>query len=293
VDRSAFLRIAVLGPGLIGGSLLRAARARIPGVALHAWARRPEAVEALAKDPARIDLATGSLEEAVVGADLVVLAMPVDAMPKVAAALPDLRGAAGGHPVLVTDVGSVKGCVHRETAPIVEERGALFIGSHPMAGSEKVGLAFADAALFEGAPVILTASEHVDTPPCPRAEALARFWERLGGRVSRMDPSRHDRLVAAVSHLPHLAAAALIRVVFAREPEGGAYCGGGLRDSTRVAAGPPEMWTGILADNRSVLAELLADLSVELSRWSEALRHDDREAVHRFLADAKMKRDSL
>jgi prephenate dehydrogenase len=289
-----FRSIAVLGPGLIGGSVLRAARERFPGVRLSAWARRREAVEELARDPARVDLASVSLEETVAGAELVVLAMPVSAMPAVAEAMPELPPTDEGRPVLVTDVGSVKGSVHRETAPIVRARGGIFVGSHPMAGSEKVGLAYAEAALFEGAAIILTQGENGSETGTPlEVDLLADFWQRLGGRVSRMEADRHDRLVAAVSHLPHLAAAALIRAVLSNEPGGADYCGGGLRDTTRVSAGPPEMWSGILADNREALAELLDDFAAELGRWSEALRCDDRDSLLRLLSDAKAKRDSL
>jgi len=302
-----FRRISVLGPGLIGGSVLRAARARFPAISLRGWVRRPEAVAALAADPAGLELASDSLEEAVAGADLLVLAMPVGAMAAVAERLPALPPRSDGRPVLVTDVGSVKACVMREIGPLVRARGGCFIGSHPMAGSEKVGLSHAEAQLFEGASVILTpvgtgdpATELAIDPDAGEGSAgdslladLRHFWEQLGGRVSLMEAERHDRLVAAVSHLPHLTAAALIRVALGSEPEGAAHCGGGLRDTTRVSGGPAEMWTGILADNREAVGKRLAALIDELSLWQEALQRDDRETLCRLLAEAKGLRETL
>ncbi len=237
-----------------------------------------------------VDTATTDLEEAVAGADGIILAMPTGHM----AATVERIGAlppVDGRTVLVTDVGSVKAPVVREIGPLVRSRGGEFLGGHPMAGSEKKGLAHAEADLFEGATVVLTPESQFNA-----GESLSRlrqFWEELGGLVTILPPERHDELVAAISHLPHLVAAALVRSVLGREPEAGGLSGGGFRDTTRVAGGPEEMWAGILADNAAAVSRQLGLLLGELERWKKALDSLDRDGLLSFLCDARRLRGTL
>lgn len=274
--------MAVLGPGLIGGSVLRAVRQRDPGIPLAAWARRPEAVAELL-DSGAADAASTSIPEAIAGADAIVLAMPIDHM---AAAIRQIDSLEGVH---VTDVGSVKGSVVREIGSIVRERGGCFLGSHPMAGSEKKGLSHADPDLFEGAAVILTPEPGDESEVAP----WTAFWERLGGIVSVMSPDRHDGIVAGISHLPHLLAAALVRSVLGPEPGAVGLSGGGFRDTTRVAGGPEDMWAGILTDNAAAVSAQLEALLTELGAWKDALDHHDSEALRAYLAEARRLRETL
>lgn len=277
-----------MGPGLIGGSLLRALRERNPEVLLSAWARRPESVEELRSYPGLVDDASTDLNEAVAGAELVVLAMPTCHMGAVVSGI-ERFDPVDGQTVIVTDVGSVKGPVVREVGPLVLARGGRFLGSHPMAGSEKKGLRHAEPDLFEGAAVILTPEE----PGDPGEQQLTRFWCGLGGVVTSLPASRHDELVAGISHLPHLAAAALVRSVLSWEPGAAALSGGGFRDTTRVAGGPEEMWADILTDNREAVMLRLAALVEELEIWRSALESFDREALRDLLGEARRLRATL
>jgi prephenate dehydrogenase len=281
--------VAVLSPGLIGGSVLRAIRAKHPGTRLSAWARRPEAVAELLAAPGLVESASTDVNEAIAGADCLILAMPTGNMAEVVAQMAPFPA---GSQVLVTDVGSVKAPVVREIGPLVAERGGIFIGSHPMAGSEKKGLAFADASLFEKAAVILTPGDGIGWDD-PSLGQLTCFWEDLGGIVTLLDPARHDELVGAISHLPHLVAAALARSVLSRVPEAAPLSGGGFRDTTRVAGGPEGMWAGILADNHLAVSEQLGELIRELEMWKEALDTLDRDRLLSFLSEARSLRGSL
>lgn len=276
----------MLAPGLIGGSLLRALRARCPGTSLTAWARRPEAVAELRQEPGLVDLASTVVDEAIAGADCLVLAMPTGHM---SAVVGQMSSFPAGSQVLVTDVGSVKAPVVREIGPLVRERGGVFIGSHPMAGSEKKGLAHADAGLFQDAAVVLT-PEADGAGLLPRLET---FWKSLGGVVSCLSPERHDELVAGISHLPHLVAAALARSVLAWEPGAVKLSGGGFRDTTRVAGGPEEMWADILNDNREAVSRRLTAYLGELQSWKEALDALDRDRLRDLLSEARHLRGTL
>ena len=281
--------MAVLSPGLIGGSVLRAIRARHPSVRLSAWARRPEAVAELLAEPRFVEVASTDVNEAIAGADLLILAMPTGNMAEVVSQMAPFSG---DSPVLVTDVGSVKAPVVREIGPLVAKRRGTFIGSHPMAGSEKKGLAFADAALFEKAAVILTPEEGTE-PDHRILRQLTHFWEGLGGVVTLLDPVRHDELVGAISHLPHLVASALALSVLSRVPEAAPLSGGGFRDTTRVAGGPEWMWAVILSDNHLAVSEQLAELIRELEMWKEALDTLDRDRLFSFLSEARALRGAL
>lgn len=278
--------MAVLAPGLIGGSLLRALRVHSPETSLSAWARRPEAVEELRAEPGLVDLASTVIDEAIEGADCLVLAMPTGHMASVVARMSSFPI---GSRVLVTDVGSVKAPVVRGIEPLVRERGGVFIGSHPMAGSEKKGLSHADAGLFQGAAVVLTPGDG-ESDLLPRLEA---FWTRLGGVVSQLSPERHDELIAGISHLPHLVAAALARSVLTWEPGAVSLSGGGFRDTTRVAGGPEEMWADILADNREAVSSRLSAYLSELQAWKDALDTCERDRLRDLLSEARRLRSTL
>jgi prephenate dehydrogenase len=279
--------VAILGPGLLGGSIALALR-EDPETNVRLWARRTEALEE-ARGLAVADLVTGSVEEAVEGADTVVLCVPVGAMEGVLRqALPKLSPSA-----LVTDVGSVKRSVCEVLAPLLAER-ALFVGSHPMAGSEKAGLAAARADLFVNAVCILTPEPgQTKTAACERAEV---FWTRLGCRVRSLSPQTHDEVCALISHLPHLTAAALVQNVAVACPEAFGFCGPGFRDSTRIASGLPSMWTEILSSNRGAVAGSLRRLIGILEPLATHLEGGGSEAeaaIQEFLASAKERRDGL
>lgn len=245
----------------------------------RAWVRRAEAADSI-RESGLADRAGTDLDEAVGDADLVVLAMPVEVMGATLERCPVFRGT---NPVVVTDVGSVKGSVVETLPPLAAARGASFLGSHPMAGSEKTGIDYATDNLFEGAPVILTPGQ---TGEESVIGDLTRFWTGLGARVSIMPAAEHDRLVAGISHLPHLVASALVNSVLGERPEAANYAGGGFRDTTRVASGAADMWSGILEENRDAVIDELDRYLVELTKWRDALGALDRETLRAFLSRA-------
>jgi prephenate dehydrogenase len=248
-----FGTVAILGPGLIGGSLALALAERGLAKRLMIYARSPHALDAIRTAGVDAEL-TGNPSEAVREADIVVLCVPIEAM---AGLVHEFRDALKPT-ALVTDVGSVKGSVDRELAPLLEDR-ALWIGSHPMAGSEQAGFSAARADLFEGAAIVVTPTEQTQAEARRRA---VEFWQALGGRVVTLSPARHDRQVAQISHLPHLLAAAL---VCHASSEAHALAGGGFRDTTRVASGSPELWIEILSANAEAVASELEALIVYLN----------------------------
>ncbi len=269
-----FERVAVLGLGLLGGSVAWAARARGVARQVAGATRRRDVLDAALRCGA-VDTA-GSYEAAVRGADLVVLATPVSAMAELAGRIaPQL--AAG---CLVTDVGSVKG-VLAETLPGLLPRGIAYVGAHPMAGSHLTGFEHARADLFEGAPCIVTGAA---------GEATARvsdFWSALGARVVLRDAAAHDDEVAWMSHVPHLLAFAFARALAAAPPSAAELAGPGFRDFTRIARGDPELWADILTANAKALAAPLQAVGEALQELGRAVEAGDLDAVERCLAAAR------
>jgi len=269
-----FGNVTILGGGLLGGSLalgMDAGRVRL-------WARRAETVRQ-ARDLG-ISGATGDMADAVSGCDLLVLATPIGAMADLLA-----RAIGAGLPesAVVTDVGSVKRAPEKWLEPVLG--GRVFVGSHPMAGSERTGICAARADLFEDSACIVTGDG-------ARAGEVAEFWRGVGCRVVRMDAAAHDVAVARISHMPHVLAGVGARVGLA-DPALGRLAGGGLRDTTRVASGDAAMWAEILMKNRDVLVAPLGEAVAELREILAIFESGDDEALRRWLAGAKARRDSL
>ncbi len=255
---------------------------------MRLWTRRAETLPQLHARGFLPEEATTSLAEAGEGADLIILCSPVGAMLELVTALGEARALAPG--AIVTDVGSVKARVVAELTPAVSALGGLFIGSHPMAGSENAGIAHARPNLFHGAACLLTPLASTPGEPLERLEA---FWRALGMRVSRISPEDHDQALARVSHLPHAAAAALTLAALGPRPEDGALCGNGLRDSTRIAKGGATMWTEILLENREALMPPLRNLHSILGDLLVFLENRDQERLAEFLQEARELREQL
>ncbi|MDW8342958.1 MAG: prephenate dehydrogenase/arogenate dehydrogenase family protein [Verrucomicrobiae bacterium] len=272
-------QLTILGPGLLGGSVGLAARQRKLAQRVVVWARRPEAVDEAVRCGAA-DAGTTDLREAVRGASAVVFATPVGVMESLA----DQIREDVAPECFVTDVGSVKYPVVRT----LSARFGRFIGAHPMAGSEQTGLSAARVDLFERAVCILTPVE------CTEPVALQwghDFWKALGCVVRTMPPTVHDEVVARVSHLPHVVAAAVVNVVAGGDGEALQFAGPGFRDFSRIASGPPEMWTEICMENRDELRRALGKLMEELDRWRVALDNRDVVELRALLRKAKRYRD--
>lgn len=278
-------RVAILGVGLLGGSLGKALRCRGLAEEVTGFVRREETARAAMKAGA-VDRAGRELASVVAGADLVVLCTPVARMAPLVAELTDALAPGA----TVTDVGSVKAAVVSAAEDVVARAGGCFVGSHPMAGSERTGVEAAREDLFSGAVVVVTPTDRSDAAAVVRVHEL---WRSVGARVISLDPERHDTLVARSSHLPHLVAASLASYILGADPapEQGALCATGFRDTTRVASGSPEMWRDIALANREAILSALDGFGMSLARLRRAIEDSDAEAVERYLVEAKARRD--
>lgn len=280
-----FPKVTLIGVGLLGGSLGLALKQRRLAGRVEGYVRR-EASIAECERLGVVDHATTDLLAAVKDADLVVLCTPLAQMRVLAEqCAPALKPGA-----LVTDVGSVKGSVVAELEPIFSKAGAQFIGSHPMAGAEKTGPAAARADLFEKAVCIVTPGAKT---PAKLVKQMEGFWSAVGGRPLCLSPDQHDSLVARSSHLPHVVAAELANYVLspAHPKEQPALCATGFRDTTRIAAGSPEMWRDIALANRKHLARALGVFIEDLQEFQRALEAGDAKAMDEFFEMAKHRRD--
>lgn len=276
-------RVAIFGPGLIGGSVALALRAKSPETKISIWGRRPDQLAEILKqgiaDSVDPDPAAAARD-----ADLVVLCTPVGGMKDLAQSLlPGLSPSAS-----VTDAGSVKASIVTQLESIL---GGRFIGAHPMAGSERSGLGAAQAHLFEGAPCLVTPTAQSDDTSL---RTVTEFWKLLGCVVTTMEATEHDRIVARISHLPHALAFALVNLIVDTLPsEAEQLAGGSFRDATRVAASDPSLWTGILTENRNEVAAALREMSKLLKSMATALGDENPDSLLDFLKRAKNHRDSL
>ena len=278
-------RLAVVGLGLLGGSVAKAARARGLARQIVAVGRNLATLEPARRDGA-VDEVTTDLGRGLAGADFCVLATPVATLE---ALLPAVWQAAADGAIL-TDVGSTKARIVAGAERLARLRPLRFIGSHPMAGSERSGYGVARADLFEGARVILTPSERSDAAALERVGA---FWQAVGARVVQLDPVGHDRAVAAVSHLPHLVANALVDAVVRMEPGFLDLAARGFKDTTRIAAGSPTVWREIFLDNRQALGEALAAFRKSLDHLEGIVAAGDGEALEQELERIKQVRERL
>jgi len=279
-------RLAIVGVGLLGGSLAKAART-------HAIARE---IVGIGRDEGRLrpaltdgtlDRATTDLRDGLSGADRVVLAATVLANETL---LPAVWPAAAPGAV-VTDVGSTKRgivAVAERLAP--GRRDVQFVGSHPMAGSEKAGYAVARGDLFQGATVVVTPAEF-NTPGA--VKSVGELWGAVGARVVTLEPDAHDRAVAAISHLPHVVAWALVDAVARFEPDAFAVAARGFRDTTRIAASDPDVWREILLANRDAVVASVAAFRLALDDLERLVARGDAAALTALLARVKAQREKL
>ncbi len=277
-------QLTILAPGLLGGSVARAARARGLARRIVIWARRPEVRVQLRAQP-WCDVVADTPEDAVRAAGLVVLAPPVDKIVELARTIaPHLPAGA-----IVTDVGSVKGEIVRLGSAALRA-GTHFVGAHPMAGSEKSGWEHGTPTLFEHRTCFVTP---VATTDAPAADTVAGFWRDLGMEVVTVDPDRHDEIVAHISHLPQVLASTLCAFLATKDPDWRHYAGGGLRDTTRIAGGDPAMWRAILEHNREEILRALQRYQDELQAFHSALANRDYLELAARLEQGKAYRDGF
>ena len=273
--------VAIVGVGLIGGSIGMALRQRNLAKNVVGIGRRQASLR-VARRVGAVSHTTIDLNKGVAEADLVIVCTPVGQI------VEHVRQAAQHCPerTLITDAGSAKQAIVAALDSGLSH-GCRFLGGHPLAGSEKAGATYASAELFEGRLAILTPT--VNT----RAEdfdLLEEFWQSLGSVVVKMTSEEHDQAIAITSHLPHVAAAALVLTL--PEP---CYrlIGTGMLDTTRVASGDPELWRQIMTQNRENVLKALERYGAKLAALHAALRDDNQDEINRFLTLAKKNRDAL
>jgi len=280
------VRIAILGIGLIGGSLAAALRARGVGASIAGCA--PGGDAARARDIGLVDEAFTDPVAAVQGADWVVLSAPVPAM----SALMHTIAPALGPATRITDCGSTKRSVVDSARSAFGAAFARYVPGHPIAGSERSGPDAANPDLFRGKRWVLCP---VDAAQREQCDALRELLEPTGAVISEMSPDAHDRLFAEVSHWPHVVAFALGAAIGrgALADQAIEFSGGGLRDTSRIAASSPELWAGILLDNADAVLESAERYRVELARIVSALERRDRASLIESLEAASRWRRRL
>lgn len=270
-------RLSILGVGLLGGSIGLALKSRASNCRIIGYGHRPQSLE-VAKQLGAIDETTLDPTHAVRDCDLAILCTPVGIFEELLKRIgPALRPGA-----IVTDVGSTKRTVVKLGESLLP--GVHFVGSHPMAGSEKRGVQAASADLYRGALCITTPTNRTDATALREVET---FWQQIGMRVTRVSPDDHDRILADVSHLPH----ALVAVLVAMQPEQGLpFAGKGFLDTTRIAAGDAGLWRDVLLDNADNLQSSLRRLRLQLDGLESLLDPTKAEQLRRWLDAAATKR---
>jgi prephenate dehydrogenase len=278
-------QLTIVGLGLLGGSVAKAARSRRLADTIVAVGRDARRLDAARREGV-VDAVALDLGAGVAGADLILLSTPVAAiealLPRVAAHAPA--------DAVVTDVGSAKAAIARTADALAGARPLAFVGSHPMAGSEQSGYAVSRADLFEQATVIVTPTAR--TPATATARVRA-FWEALGARVTALAPDLHDDVVAAISHLPHLVAYALVDSVTRLDGDALDLAARGFKDTTRIAASDPRVWREIFQTNRAALAGTVAAFRAALADLEDLVARGDGDALEQKLAAIKAVRERL
>ncbi len=280
-------RVGFVGLGLIGGSFALALRQGGKTADICAWDRDPQALEE-GQELGVIDRGCASLAELMSNVDVAVLAAPTMAS---ATLLPEMLALAAAG-TLVTDVASVKGALCDAVADLPDEKTAHFVPGHPIAGSERHGVAAARADLFRAHRVILTPLEHTDVDA---VTAVTQLWESAGASVQTMSVSEHDAILAATSHLPHVLAYALVDALAASPTRDDIFrfAAGGFRDFTRIASSDPVMWRDIALANREPLLAAIDEFSEHLDALRRAIDDGDGAALDKTFGSAKAARDEF
>lgn len=271
--------VAVIGLGLMGGSLCSALKNKVPAVHVKAWARRDE-TRRTALAAGIVDQIFDDPAETVNGCDIAVFCLPVLSIPD----LMEKCRSGFSEKCAVTDVGSTKDHLAKQAAVILRDVGASFVGSHPIAGSEETGIDSARANLYENAVVVMTPSKGSKKPAI---DMVQKMWTAIGAKVIFMKPKEHDELIASTSHLPHIAASALVKTIFRAPSENTSkLCGTGFRDSTRIAAGSPDMWKDIVITNSKAISKELSEFSRHISAMRKMLAKKDYDALTKYLEES-------
>jgi cyclohexadieny/prephenate dehydrogenase len=282
-----FQRVAIIGMGLLGGSIGLAVREHLPGVVTHGYDSDPT-VRRRAAERQLADVVCDTPSEAVAGADLVILCVPVGAMGEVAREIAPALAPGS----VVSDVGSSKESIGRALMEALP--GRCVIPAHPVAGTEQSGPDAGFATLFHRRWCIVTPPEGADAA---KLAALVAFWEGLGALVETMDAAHHDRVLAVTSHIPHLIAYTIVGTASDLEEvtrsEVIKFSAGGFRDFTRIAASDPTMWRDVFLNNREAVLEMLERFLTDLAMMREAILTSDGDAMFELFSRTRSIRRSI
>ncbi len=276
--------VSIIGIGLLGGSLGAAFKQQSPKYKIIGYNRNPASSEEALKR-GFIDRAVNTIEEAVAVADVIFICVPVKKIPELAI----LAGKNARPGTIITDVGSTKASIIDEVEPRMPE-GVHFIGGHPMAGSEKQGVAAANPTLFKNTHYLLTPTQKTEMTAYQKLHSMLTS---IGASVLAVDPYKHDKAVAIISHLPHMVAAALVNIAKSEASETEnllLLAAGGFKDTTRIAAGSPRMWIDICLDNRDAILYSIDKMSDMLDSLRHNIEEADKDRIRDTLEKAQQAR---
>ena len=277
--------LSIIGPGLLGASIAMSVHQKKLAKEIHLWARNEDKRATCLKNN-WCDHVHESLEGAVKNSDFVILCTPVDTIiPILKTIAPHLKP-----DTIVTDVGSVKESICKQANIITKDASFQFIGSHPMAGSEKSGMEHASEELLKQATCIITPNECTDALAL---EKVTQFWSQLEMNPVHMSPEDQDSLIAKISHLPHIVASALAASLSDIPDDQFSFAGGGLNDTTRVAGGSPGLWQSIIAQNSEQILKSIDQFEQTLKALKSSLAEEDLDGLHKILQDGQLVRKTI
>tara|TARA_Y100000739_G_C20509355_1_gene418797 strand:+ start:118 stop:969 length:852 start_codon:yes stop_codon:yes gene_type:complete len=277
-------KITIMGVGLIGGSLARALKEKNLAKVVFGYGRDQSRLEVAQKSNV-IDNFSTSIKEAIVDAEIIVIATPVGTFKKI---LEEIEPIVSSN-VIITDVGSTKTNIVNAVNAVLRTKSSYFIPAHPIAGKEKSGFEVSDAKLFEGKKVIITPQEN-NLPES--IMVIKEMWQSVGAEVDFMSSESHDNLLGMTSHLPHMLAFSLVNYLVDQNPTASIYAGGGFKDFSRIASGDAVMWRDICLQNKDQIIIHLKGYQSALNDLLEAVDDEDSKKLEQLFMTAKKTRDS-
>ena len=277
-------KITIIGVGLIGGSLARALKEKNLAKVIYGYGRDHSRLEDAQKSNVIDDFST-SIKEAIVDAEIIVIATPVGTFQSILREIEPIVSSS----VIITDVGSTKTDIVNSVNDVLRAKSSCFIPAHPIAGKEKSGFEVSDAKLFEGKKVIITPQENNLSESI---KTIEKMWKSVGAEVDFMSSESHDNLLGMTSHLPHMLAFSLVNYLVDQNPTASIYAGGGFKDFSRIASGDAVMWRDICLQNKDQIISHLKGYQSTLNDLLDAIDDENTEKLDHLFTTAKKTRDS-
>ena len=277
-------KITIIGVGLIGGSLARALKEKNLAKVIFGYGRDQSRLEGAQKSNVIDDFST-SIKEAIVDAEIIVIATPVGTFQSILRKIQPIVSSN----VIITDVGSTKTDIVNSVNDVLRAKSSCFIPAHPIAGKEKSGFEVSDAKLFEGKKVIITPQENNLSGSI---KTIEKMWKSVGAEVDYMSSESHDNLLGMTSHLPHMLAFSLVNYLVDQNPTASIYAGGGFKDFSRIASGDAVMWRDICLQNKDQIISHLKGYQSTLNDLLDAIDDENSEKLDHLFTTAKKTRDS-